>query len=316
MLYINYPAWLKPEIVPFLPIRWYGLMYIVAFGIAYALFKKQLNESPKPALTEKQTDDLFFTAIVLLLLGARLFYVLFYNPAAYLADPLSIIWPFDGKQFVGIQGLSYHGGLAGGIAGIILYCKRQKISLAKTFDLVGASIPFGYTFGRLGNFINAELYGKVTANPLGVLFPQAEPVFASLPWAQKIAEAAGIAASGAFVNLPRHPSQLYEALFEGIVLGLFLWFFVRKRVKTPGMTGAFYIMGYGFMRFFIEYLREPDEQLGYILAFGHGKETPQIFASLLNFSMGQLWCLLMMAGAALWMVLLKRNAARQPKARQ
>jgi phosphatidylglycerol:prolipoprotein diacylglycerol transferase len=317
MLYINYPSWLKPEIVPFLPIRWYGLMYIVAFGVAYFLTVRSLNREQNPLLNKRQTEDLFLSGIIGLLVGARLFYVFVYNFGEYMANPLAIIWPFSNGRFVGIQGLSFHGGVIGAAIGVAVYCYRHKIRILAAYDLVCRAIPFGYTFGRIGNFINAELYGKVSAGWFAMLFPHAEPVMAYHPWAQAIAAKTGIDISGKIaVNLPRYPSQLYEAFFEGLVLGLFLWFVIAPRKKFNGAVTAWFLMGYGLVRFFIEYMREPDSQLGFIIRLGKGGDTPEIFTSFLNFSMGQLLCLLMVAaGAALYFIArgqaFKKNGVQQ-----
>lgn len=294
-LYLNYPSWIKPEIVSFLPIRWYGIMYMLAFGIAYIFYRQYIKTSSHlKHLSSKTAEDMFFTGIMGLLIGARLFYVIFYNPQTYIDNPLAIISPYIDGQFVGIQGISYHGGVLGAFLGLLFYCKRHKIPFLPVIDAATIGIPFGYTFGRLGNFTNAELYGKVTANPIGMLFPNAEPVSTHFGWVREIAEKHGIDIAGKnVVNLPRHASQLYEMFGEGIVLGLFLYFIVPKYQKFAGAIPAFYLMGYGLIRFMIEYLREPDRHIGYVLAFGEDKYNPALFTSFLNFSEGQLFCLAM-----------------------
>ncbi len=313
LLYLHYPSWLRPEIFAGFPIRWYSLMYIVAFSIAYWLFQKQ--HKAEPFLSKESIENMFFSGILGLLLGARLFYVLVYNFDMLLSRPWMILWPFDGGQFVGIQGLSYHGGVIGAVIALILYCRKQGLSFLKLADLWAAAIPFAYTFGRLGNFANAELYGKATASGWGMLFPYAKPFSTQLSWVRQMAQDVGISISQlTSVNLPRHPSQLYEAFFEGIVLGLVLWFIVRKKHSTTGAVIASYIFGYGLVRFFIEYLREPDEQLGYIMAWGPGADTPGLFVSWLNFSMGQILCLIMMVGSAGWFVSLKMRNKRSSNA--
>ena len=150
--------------------------------------------------------------------------------------------------------MSYHGGVIGVVIALLVFTRSQKRGFFETFDLFIPSIPLGYTFGRLGNFINGELYGRVTDASIGMYFPLAP------------------------TNELRHPSQLYEAFFEGIVLFVVLWLLRKKSVFT-GFLSAIYLFGYGFVRFFIEYFREPDAQLGFVL---------------LNFSMGQVLCFLMM----------------------
>ena len=165
-------------------------------------------------------------------------------------------------------------------------------------DAIAAAIPAGYTFGRLGNFLNGELYGRITTMPWGIVFPQAEKFSASLKWVQEFAAKIGMEISSATVNLPRHPSQLYEAFFEGVVLFGILWC-IRKRKIWDGMISAAYVFAYGAFRFVIEYFREPDADLGFRI----GKDTASpvyMNASLLNFSTGQILCFLMMLAAIIF----------------
>ena len=307
LLAIPFPTWLKPEIIPGLPIRWYGLMYLVAFSIAYALFNYQIKEK-KLDLPKDTGTGLFFWGIVGLLLGARILSALVYNydinePNKYLRNPLLIFWPFDENfRFVGLQGMSYHGGLLGGTIGVLLYCKRKKLSFLQMGDIAVASVPLGYTFGRLGNFINGELYGRVTSSLWGIIFPHAERLSTRLAWVREAAETAGIPipAQGGMVNLPRHPSQLYEAFFEGVFLWLVLWFIFRKKERFKGFMICAYIIGYGFVRFFIEYFREPDKNIGFPLQFSSADNPIQLLVTPWNFTTGQIFCFLMMAaGVAL-----------------
>ncbi|NIZ18410.1 prolipoprotein diacylglyceryl transferase [Entomospira culicis] len=304
---MHYPSWLKPEIFPNFHIgtftlRWYALGYIIAFLLTYILAKRLHEKEPFLAKKE-QLADILFSGMLGLIIGARAFYVLFYDFSSYMQAPWTIIIPYQNGQF-GISGLSYHGGAVGAFVGVLLYVRKHRISFWRVTDLFSAVIPFGYTFGRLGNFANAELYGKATAGPLGMIFPDATPFATRLAWVRDIASQAGMEISGAYINLPRHPSQLYEALFEGVILGLVLVFIVRPRVRVPGQVFAFYLMGYGVARFFIEYLREPDSQLGYIIALGAGKDTPGVFVSWFNFSMGQLMSFSMiLLGAMLYFIL-------------
>ena len=308
-LYINYPSWIHPQIFPgvkFLGLlRWYGLMYAFAFITAYYLLKKVTKEGALDGPGYKTTeDDIFsfiFTGIVFLLIGARIFSTLIYDTSGlYKAKPWLIFWPFDTNgNFTGLQGMSYHGGFVGGFVGMLIWCIFKKRSFVKFSDAMVCAIPLGYTFGRIGNYLNGELYGRITTMPWGTVFPNAERFSATLPWVQNFAAEIGmkIPASG-LVNLPRHPSQLYEAFFEGIVLWLIIWF-SRKHKKFDGMLGAIYAGGYGFFRFFIEYLREPDADLGYRIA---KDSTAPIYTttSLLNFSTGQILCFLMMAFAVIY----------------
>jgi len=296
MLYINFPTWLKPEIIPGLPVRWYGLMYLVAFGIAFYLFKYQVKEKKLNA-TEDDVVNFIFWTIIGLLVGARIFAALVYDTSGlYRSKPWLIFWPFYNGRFTGLQGMSYHGGVIGAVAGYIIYCKVKKLDVLLWGDLLAASVPLGYTFGRLGNFINGELFGRVTTSPLGIVFPFAQKFSTSLAWVQETASVIGMDINGiAMVNLPRHPSQLYEALFEGIVLWLILWFIVRKKKPFNGFVIASYMIGYGVFRFFIEYLREPDAGMDFPLQWGAEDAPNYLMSSLLNFSTGQILCFLMIA---------------------
>jgi phosphatidylglycerol:prolipoprotein diacylglycerol transferase len=296
LLSIPFPSWLKPEIIPGLPIRWYGLMYIFSFATAFLLYRRQVKERRFP-MTEDELSSLFTFGIISLLVGARLFSTLFYDTSGiYIRQPWLIFWPFRNGQFTGLQGMSYHGGAFFGLLSVVIFAKVKKFSFREIGDMFAASIPLGFTFGRIGNFINAELYGRVTASPLGMIFPNAAPLPATDSRAIEIAEKTGIEITGAFVNLPRHPSQLYEALFEGIILWAIIWFF-RNRKPFKGFLVGLYFLGYGLFRFFIEYLREPDAALGYRIA---------------NLTTGQIFCLLMIAFGIIWIIIASRLPNREP----
>ena len=166
------------------------------------------------------------------------------------------------------------------------------------------AIPLGYTFGRLGNFFNAELYGRITTMPWGMVFPGAQRFSSSIEWVRNTAQQAGMTLDSqtVLVNLPRHPSQLYEAFFEGIVLFFLLWF-LRKRKPFDGFLAAMYTIGYGAVRFFIEYFREPDADMGYRIAAK--SDSPTYFnQSLLNLSTGQILCLIMIISGAVTIAVL------------
>lgn len=293
-------------------------MYAFAFITAYYLLKRVLKEGALDSHDYKATeDDIFsfiFTGIVFLLIGARVFSTLIYDTSGlYKAKPWLIFWPFDGAgNFTGLEGMSYHGGFIGGLLGMILWCKFKKKPFPKWCDAMVCAIPLGYTFGRLGNFMNGELYGRITTMPWGIVFPAAERFSAKLPWVKEFAEKIGmeLPASG-LVNLPRHPSQLYEAFFEGIVLWLIIWF-CRKHKKFDGMLSAIYAGGYGFVRFFIEYFREPDADLGYRIA---KDASAPIYTntSLLNFSTGQILCFLMMTFAVIFAIVCWRLSKKNSK---
>ncbi len=314
-LYIKFPTWLRPEIIPGLPFRWYGLMYLLSFAVAYLMFRYQVKER---GLEVKQEVILnyFFWGIIGLLIGARIFAAIIYDPSGkYLTRPWLIFWPFANGRFTGIQGMSYHGGLVGAIAAILIYSRVKKINTLDWGDMLVTGIPLGYTFGRLGNFINGELYGRVTTASWGILFPNAARFSAEKEWVREAAAKTGIEISGtdAMVNLPRHPSQLYEAFFEGIVLWAILWFVFRKRKPFNGFMVSLYVIGYGFFRFFIEYFRQPDEGLDFVISLSSKENPPYLLVTPWNFTTGQILCILMIIGGVLSLFIFKYLADRKPK---
>lgn len=223
------------------PIRWYGLMYLFAFATCYAVIWRT-NVKEKIGITKEQMDSFATWVIGGILVGARLGYVLFYNPQHYFAHPLEILLPFryddlQGFYFVGISGMSYHGGLLGAIIFGITGIKRNKLPLWKLLNLGFLAVPLGYSWGRWGNFVNGELYGEVTTSPMGMLFPMTHDLQL------------------------RHPSQLYEMCFEGLILFAIL-FTLRRLPLFRNQMMALYLMGYGIFRFFIEFFRHPDNFLG------------------------------------------------------
>jgi phosphatidylglycerol:prolipoprotein diacylglycerol transferase len=296
---MNFPSWLSPEIIPGLPVRWYGLMYIFAFATAYLLYRRQVKERRFP-MSEDDLSSLFFWGILGLLLGARLFSTLIYHgDAKYWLRPWLIFWPFNEHgQFTGLQGMSYHGGAFAGLLAVIIFAKVKKFCFREIGDMFAAAIPLGFTFGRIGNFINAELYGRPTASPLGMIFPErtTRPLPTSELWVQEIAEKAGIDITGLLmVNLPRHPSQLYQAFFEGIVLWAIIWF-CRNRKPFKGFLVGLYFLGYGLFRFIIEYFRQPDEHLGF---------------PLFNLTTGQILCVIMILFGGIWLFVTSRMPDRE-----
>jgi len=310
LLSIPFPSWLKPEVIPGLPVRWYGLMYIFAFGIAFLLYRRQIRER-RFLMSEDDLSGLFFWGILALIVGARLFSTLIYETSKiYRRQPWLIFWPFRNGKFIGLQGMSYHGGAFAGLLAVVIYAKVKRFSFREIGDMFAASIPLGYTFGRLGNFINAELYGRVTSSPLGMIFPHATAYPASEPWVREIAEKTGVALADAMVNLPRHPSQLYEMLFEGIILWAIIWFF-RNRKPFKGFLVGLYFAGYGFFRFFIEYFREPDEDLGYRIQFVENTLPPAYSHPLFSFSTGQILCFLMIVFGIVWIIIASRLPNRE-----
>ena len=316
LLSIQFPTWLSPEIIPGFPLRWYGLMYIFAFATAFLLYKRQVKERNFP-MSEEQLSGMFFCGILSLVAGARIFYALVYESGVnYLLQPWLIFWPFRDGQFTGLQGMSYHGGVIGGVLSIIIYSKVKKFDAREIGDMYAASIPLGYTFGRLGNFINGELYGRITASPLGVYFPNG----GISPWdrdfnrIQDAAEQMGIIPmEGAMgvLNYPRHPSQLYEMLMEGIVLWLFIWYF-RNRKPFKGFLISLYLCGYGLVRFIIEYFREPDSAMGYPIDFAGANLPTALHHPLLSFSTGQILCFLMILAGLIWAYIASRAPDNVP----
>ena len=301
-LAINYPSWIHPEIFPGVPIlgllRWYGLMYIFAFGTAYFVLSKLRKNGELDSPGQTTTDDDLFSffgfGVLFLLLGARIFSTLVYDTSGlYRQKPWLIFWPFnEAGQFTGLAGMSFHGGVIGGLLGMVIWCLTHKRPLWKWVDAMAVAIPLGYTFGRLGNFLNGELYGRITTMPWGMIFPGAQRFSVSIPWVKDFVEQAGltIAENARLINLPRHPSQLYEAFFEGIVLFVIMWF-LRKKKPFDGFMAGMFLIGYGTFRFIIEYFREPDAEIGYIISVTDA--STYINDSLLNISMGQVLCFLM-----------------------
>lgn len=311
-LFVNYPSWIHPQIFPGIPflqlIRWYGLMYVFAFVTAYWILTKVYKEGALDSPGYKATEDDIFgfisTGIIFLLIGARIFSTLVYDTSGlYWKKPWLIFWPFSNGRFTGLAGMSYHGGFIGGLLGMIIWCKKHHQPVLKWIDAMACAIPLGYTFGRLGNFLNGELYGRITTMPWGMIFPGAERFSTQMPWVKEFAEQIGMNIEGMrMVNLPRHPSQLYEALFEGVLLWTVIWV-CRKHKKFDGMLACIYTAGYGLVRFVIEYFREPDADLGFRIA---KDSSAPIYTntSLLNFSTGQILCFLMIIGSAACAVIL------------
>ena len=240
-------------------IRWYGLMYLFGFAAGWLLARKRAK-NPDSGWTTAQVDDFITWCVMGLVIGARLGYVLFYDLGVYLKDPLAIFQVWQG-------GMSFHGGLLGLCVVVWLFGRKHHKSFLQIADFLAPLAPPGLFFGRIGNFINGELWGAPTSLPWGVLFPDPR--------------AGGV---------PRHPSQLYEAGLEGLVLFTIVWIFSSKKRPAGAITGCFLIF-YGLFRFCMEFIREPDPQLGY-LAFGW-------------LTMGQLLSVPMML-AGLWLVLRRK----------
>jgi phosphatidylglycerol:prolipoprotein diacylglycerol transferase len=228
---IPYPK-IDPVIIRIGPlaIRWYGLMYLLGFASSYLLVRYQVKKKELD-ISLKDIESLYSWLVIGLIVGARLGYVIFYDLKEYIRSPLEIFAVWHG-------GMSFHGGLIGTLLAGLLFCRKYRKSFWQLSDLIIVTAPIGLGLGRLGNFINGELYGRVTGLPWGMVFPSGGP-------------------------LPRHPSQLYEFLLEGVLLFIILWRLKDKGLRRGSLTALFLIL-YGSFRFFVEFFREPDVQLGYI----------------------------------------------------
>ncbi len=230
---------ISPDIVKIGPltIRWYSMAYLLGWGIAWFHMLQLIKKKGAP-VNAAQVGDFFFWAMMGIILGGRLGYVLFYNFDFYLRHPGDILALWDG-------GMSFHGGFIGVSVASYFFCKKHKIAFFRFTDLMACVSPIGLFLGRLSNFINGELFGRITDAPIGMVFPRGGP-------------------------LPRHPSQLYEAVLEGLLLFLLLWFlfyFTNIR-KKPGMLTGIFIIGYAAARSFVEYFREPDNHIGFLYGTG------------------------------------------------
>ena len=240
-------------------IHWYGITYLVAFGLFLWLAggRAALPHFAQAGWTRRDVEDLLFYGVLGVVIGGRLGYVLFYKPGYYAAHPLEVFAVWKG-------GMSFHGGLLGVIAAVAVFARLKSRPFLQVMDLIAPAVPTGLASGRIGNFINGELWGR-----------QAD---AGLPWAMAFPQ------SGSMI--PRHPSPLYQFLMEGLLLFVILWLYGRKP-RGPGQVAGLFMVGYGVFRFIAEFFREPDAFLG-LLA--------------LNMSMGQWLCVpMVLVGAWLWL---------------
>lgn len=271
---------MHPEIDPValrlgpLSVHWYGLSYLLAFALFYFLATRRLRHAPFASIaqpapwTRRDVEDLLFWGVLGVVAGGRLGYCLFYKPAYYLGHPLEIFAVWQG-------GMSFHGGMLGVIVAMALWAWRRGRPWLQVTDFIAPCVPLGLASGRIANFVNGELWGRV-----------ADP---ALPWAMVFRGAALPDGS----NPPRHPSQLYQFALEGVLLFVLLWLYARQPRRTGQVSGAF-LVGYGVLRFVAEYFRQPDAHLG-LLALG--------------MSMGQWLCVPMVAiGALMWW-----HAGRSPR---
>ncbi|MBL4838767.1 MAG: prolipoprotein diacylglyceryl transferase [Kordiimonadaceae bacterium] len=240
---LTYPQ-IDPILIEFGPvaIRWYSLAYIT--GILYVWWAiRRLSQKPGAAMSGAHIDDFITWAVFGVILGGRLGYVLFYNLNAYLQDPIAILRLWDG-------GMSFHGGFAGVVISVIFYCRKHKLDLMRVSDVIAIVSPIGLLVGRTANFINGELWGRPTDVPWAMVFP-ADPL-----------------------GLSRHPSQLYEAIGEGLILFILLQYLYHKtRIakEMPGVLAAIFMGGYGLARILLEFVREPDAHLGLMAGISRGQ---------------------------------------------
>lgn len=236
-------------------VHWYGLMYLAGFAVAWWLGRQRVQAGRLP-VTEQAYSDLLFYGMLGVLLGGRIGYLLFYGMGQVLVDPLYVFRVWEG-------GMSFHGGLLGVLVAMAWWSRKQHLHLFDTVDAIAPLVPPGLGFGRLGNFIGGELWGHTTTAPWGVVFRSAlPPEYAALP-ADALRR---LHESGALEPYARHPSQLYQAFLEGLVLFVVLWWFSAKPRPRYAVSGLFAVL-YGVFRFAVEFVREPDAHLGY-LAFG------------------------------------------------
>ena len=252
---------IQPSINPiiislgFIDIRWYSIAYIFAF-ISGSILIKKINKSSYNLLSDKEIDRFFIWAVIGVIVGGRIGYVLFYQTALFFSKPYYLLEIWNG-------GMSFHGGLIGIILTMYFFSIKNNKRFFYLSDLVSLVAPIGLFFGRIANFINNELYGRITDFPFAMIYPLID-------------------------NNPRHPSQLYEAFFEGIVIIIILFVYFKRKPKNYliGNISALFLIFYSIFRFLIEYLREPDHHLGLIFDY---------------FSMGQLLCIpLFVAGLAIF----------------
>jgi len=231
----------------FIQIHWYGLMYLTAFGLAWWLGKIRASK-PNSGWTHEQVSDMIFYGALGVVLGGRVGYVLFYNFSSFIGDPIMLFRVWEG-------GMSYHGGLIGVLTAMYLFGRRYNKTFFQTIDFIAPLVPLGYFAGRVGNFINGELWGRVTDVPWGMVFPHVGP------------EA-------------RHPSMIYQGLLEGMLLFVIIWLYSSKPRPTMAISGV-YLVGTGFFRFINEFFRQPDAHLGFIafdwLTMGQLLSVPLVF---------------------------------------
>jgi len=269
-----------------LQVHWYGIMYLLGFGLAWWLGRLRIRAGRLPGVDEQGFGDLLFYGMLGVVLGGRIGYVLFYSFGELLDDPLMLFRIWEG-------GMSFHGGLLGVLAAALWWARRHRLHFFDVADFIAPLVPAGLGLGRLGNYIGGELWGKFTGADWGVIFPRARE-FAGWSEAQLQAQFA----SGALDRFARHPSQLYQAVLEGLVMFCILWWFSSKPRPRYAVSGMFALL-YGVFRFLVEFVRVPDAQLGY-LAFGW-------------LTMGQVLSLPLIAIGLFWLWRSRRAPTVQPQ---
>ena len=265
-----------PQIGPFHPsVHWYGVMYLLGFGMAWWLGRLRIRAGRLPGVDVERFGDLLFNGILGVILGGRIGYVLFYTPGELMADPLMLFKVWDG-------GMSFHGGLIGVLVAAWWWARRQRLHFFDVMDFVAPLVPPGLGFGRLGNYIGAELWGKYTQAGWGVVFPT-DPAFAG--WSAERLQAEF--ATGALDPFARHPSQLYQACLEGLAMFVILWLFSRKPRARYAVSGMFALL-YGVFRILVEFVRVPDANIGY-LAFGWVTQGQLLSLPLVALGLFLLW---------------------------
>ena len=233
-----------------LAVRWYGLMYLIGFGAAFLLARSRIKQGKSENISVAVFDDLFFFSVLGVVLGGRLGYVLFYKPGYYISHPLEILAVWQG-------GMAFHGGFLGVLLAMVYIARKHSIHWLAIMDFIAPLVPPALAAGRIGNFINGELWGRTTDVAWGMVFRGAGP-------------------------LPRHPSQLYQFALEGVLLFAILWLYSAKPRPT-GAVSAMFLIGYGVLRFAAEFFREPDDFLGLLafnLSMGQWLSLPMILAGI------------------------------------
>jgi phosphatidylglycerol---prolipoprotein diacylglyceryl transferase len=241
--------------LPFWPhaIHWYGIMYLLGFAVAYYLGSRRLRAGHLPGVSQDSFSDLLFYAMIGVVLGGRVGYLLFYIWPEFSSNPLMFFKINEG-------GMSFHGGLLGVMLAVAIWSWKNKLHIFDSIDFIAPLVPFGLAFGRFGNFINGELWGKITTQPWGVIFPASLPMpYSDMSQAQILA----LHANGQLDEFARHPSQLYQMGLEGIVLLVPLYVLTHKPRARYLASGVFALL-YGIGRFAVEFVREPDQQMGYL----------------------------------------------------